>query len=186
MEGLLSTGPTRLVNVYATSGSENRRERSQLFTRDMFPHLLQNQAGLLPILAGDWNCLVSQADTTANYRDKYCKDLENLLKSFKFRDAYRILHPLAQEFTFHRGSCAPSRLDRVCLPQHLSTSLISHLPGLADHWGVEVRLQLELATVQLQANHQRTHWKLNSSILKDESFLQQFSLLYHQHLGDIN
>ena len=74
----LKIGRQTFLNVYAPSGSENRRERSSLFTRDMFQHLLQPQEGILPILIGDWNCLVSPADTTTNYKEKYCKELEAL------------------------------------------------------------------------------------------------------------
>ena len=181
-------GAQAFFNIYAPSGSENRRQRVLLFSRDMFPHILQHQSGLLPVLAGDWNCLVAAADTTNNFRGKYCKDLENLLKAFKYQDAFRILHPLTIEFTFHRASCAPSRLDRLYVPPHLQTSLLSatHLPGLADHWGVEVLMNLEVTRLQLPPRPPRTHWKLNSSILKHESFLPQFSQLFQQLLEDID
>ena len=39
----VSIGPHYFYNVYAPSGSENRRDRALLFTRDIFPHLLQHQ-----------------------------------------------------------------------------------------------------------------------------------------------
>ena len=183
----LKVGNQTFFNIYAPSGSENRRERSLLFTRDIFPHLVQPSERILPILAGDWNCLVAPEDTTANYREKYCKDLDTLLKSFQYQDVYRSQYPNGKEYTFHRASCAPSRLDRVYFPPQLKTSLISvvHLPGLADHWGVEVKLKLELARVQLPPRDQKTHWKLNASILKHESFLPQFTDIFNQLTEDI-
>ena len=139
-------GNQYFYNVYAPSGSENRRDRAQLFTRDIFPLLLQHQTECLPVLAGDWNCLVAAQDTTANFREKYSKDLDNLLKAFKYSDAYRIIHPNTEEFTFHRASCSPSRLDRVYLPPNLAPHLlaVSHQPGMADHWGVHVKLNIEM------------------------------------------
>jgi exonuclease III len=51
----LRVGLQTFLNIYAPSGSANRRERNLLFTRDMFPHLLQHQASHLPVLVGDRN-----------------------------------------------------------------------------------------------------------------------------------
>ena len=67
----VAVGLQIFYNVYAPSGSESRRDRAQLFTQEMFPHLLQHQGGLLPVLAGDWNCLTAARDTTRNFNDKY-------------------------------------------------------------------------------------------------------------------
>ena len=172
----------RFFNVYAPSGSQSCCYRALLFTRSLFPHLLQHHSLILPVLAGDWNCLVSAKDTSANLQEKYCKDLDNLLKSFRYSDAFRIQHPNTSEFTFYRASCAPSRLDRVYIPPHLLGSLMStsHHPGLADHWGVHTELALEVERVQLPPRPPKSHWKLNSSILDDECFLPQFSSLFEQ------
>ena len=125
---------------------------------------------------------MSARDTTANFNEKYCKDLDNLLKSFHYKDAYRIQHPNTVEFTFHRASCAPSRLDRVYLPPNLADCLKSttHQPGLADHWGVHVELDLNVERMQLPARPPKSHWKLNSSILDDTSFLPEFTSLFNQ------
>ena len=167
-------------NVYAPSGSQNRRIRALFFTQDVFTHLLQHQARLLPVLAGDWNCLVAAKDTTAHFNEKYSKDLDNLVKHFNYSDAYRIQNPNKNEFTFHRASCAPSRLDRVYLPPHLVHRLITvtHQPGLADHWGVHTELDIEISRIQLPPRPKTSHWKLNTSILSDESFLPQFTSLF--------
>ena len=179
----VTIGRQSVYNIYAPSGSENRRERTHLFNREIFPNLLQHQnLGLQPILAGDWNCLTDVRDTTCNFKDKYSVDLKALIKSFKYQDAFRVLHPNTVEFTFHRQSCAPSRLDRVYLPTHLITKLhtVSHHPGLADHWAVNVLLDLEVTKLELPPRRPRGHWKLNTSILNHESFLPQFSTLFNQ------
>ena len=112
----VTIGLQTFYNVYAPSGSENRRDRAHLFTQEMFPNLLQHQGGLLPVLAGDCNGLTAAKDTTRNFKDKYCKELDNVVKSFNYRDAFPVLHPQQIEFKFYRASCAPSRLDRVYLP----------------------------------------------------------------------
>ena len=178
----VTIGRQLFFNIYAPSGSENRQERAHLFSREMFPHLLQHQGGLLPVLAGDWNCLTSSTDTTKNFKEKYCLDLHALIKSLRYQDAFRVLHPNKVEFTFHRASCAPSRLDRVYLPPHLATKAlsVSHHPGLSDHWAVLVKLELEVDRLELQPRPPRSHWKLNTSILQHDSFLPQFSMLFSQ------
>ena len=109
-------GQQSFLNVYAPSGSQNKRAQLEFFTRDIFSHLLQHQGGLLPVLAGDWNCILEAKDTTANFKDKFSKDLDQIVKNFKYSDAYRALHPNTVEFTFHRASCAPARLDRAYVP----------------------------------------------------------------------
>ena len=177
-----------IYNVYPPSGTRCRQDRAALFAREMFPHILQLQGNLLPILAGDWNCLISAQDTTRNYKDKYCKELDSLVKSFKYRDAFRVLHPQKIEFTFYRASCAPSRLDRIYLPPHIATKVLSaaHHPGLADHWGLEVFLDLELAWLEPPPKPPRTHWKLNSSVMEHQSFLPQFTAMFSNLEQDLD
>jgi exonuclease III len=46
------------------------------------------------------------------FNTKKCPALEDMVKSFGLVDAFRKLHPSKKEFTFIRGSCAKSRLDR--------------------------------------------------------------------------
>lgn len=183
----ITIGQQSFYNVYPPSGSKCRQDRAALFTSKMFPHLLQPNGGFLPILAGDWNCLTAAQDTTQNFKDKYSKDLDNMVKSFKYSDAFRKLYPNTEEFTFHRASCAPSRLDRIYLPPHLAPKLVSvtHRPGLADHWGVEVILDIDVTRLELPPRPPRTHWKLNSSILEHSSFLPQFSSIFRQLEEDI-
>ena len=170
------------LNVYAPSGSENKRARALLFTRNMVPHLLQPQYRLLPVLAGDWNCLLQAQDITANFPAKFSKDLDQLVKAFKYVDAFRVLHPHTKEYTFHRASCAPSRLDRIYVPPNLQEKIcaVTHQQGLADHLGVCLVLNMEITRLQLPPHPRKTHWKLNSSILLDDRFLPQFSATFHE------
>ena len=158
----ITVGDQTFLNVYAPSGSANRRERSLLFSSQIFPHLLAMHAGLLPVLAGDWNCLLAAEDTTANFREKFSKDLDNLVKTFNYSDTYRTLHPHTAEFTFHRASCSPARLDRVYLPPHLATSLrsASHHAGVADHWAVHVELELDVVDVVLPSRRPKSQGRL--------------------------
>ena len=178
----ITIGNQAFLNIYAPSGSVNRRQRNLLFSRDMFPHLLALQTNLLPVLAGDWNCILAEQDTTTNYRDKVSKDLDNLVKTFKYSDSFRALHPASIEFTFYRASCSPARLDRVYVPPHLLASLVSasHHPEVADHWSAHVELQLDIAGLQPPPQKKSSIWKLNNTILQHKSFLPQFKAAFKE------
>ena len=133
------------VNVYAPSGSNNRRERWEFFN-ELFLHIIQSGSGgdqKPPVLAGDWNAILAEIDTTRNFDAKYCKVLHRIIKNLKYTDCFRHLHPNVREYTFHRGAhVAQSRLDRFYLPPHLLGDLVSavHYPGLSDHSQVQVEL----------------------------------------------
>ena len=175
----ITVGFTTFLNIYAPSGSTRRPEREQLFSTELFETLASaGQAGL-PWLAGDWNCLVTEDQTTANYKDKRSTALSDLLHNFKYKDVFSHLHPGDREYTFHRAGVAQSRLDRIYCPPGLESSLMSvvHVPGLSDHSGVECRVRLDFQALP-QPPPILTYWKLNTSILTDPRFLPQFCSFY--------
>jgi exonuclease III len=74
----------RIVNIYAPSGSEKRREK-EAFYNEEFATLLPPTVTEM-ILAGDFNCVLSQADCTG--RGNYNKALERLVRGRSLRDAW--------------------------------------------------------------------------------------------------
>ena len=175
----LTVGATSFLNIYAPSGSARHREREELFATELFQELASAGQARLPWLAGDWNCLVEEHQTTNNYRGKRSAALSDILRNYRFTDVFSHLHPGVREYTFHRAGVAQSRLDRVYCPPGLETSLESvvHVPGLSDHSGVECRVRLDIQTLP-QPPRIHTYWKLNTSILSDERFLPQFRTFY--------
>lgn len=98
-------------------------------------------------------------------------------------DCFRLLHPRAREFTFHRGDhMAQSRLDRVYIPPHLVTSLVSarHKPGISDHCQVEVKIKLGAGQGRPNQQKKKLFWKLNTSLLDNPDFKEQFQTLYEK------
>ena len=93
----------KYINIYAPSGSGNRRERWDFFN-ELFTHIVQAGEDRLPVLAGDWNAILEEKDTTNNFQTKYCKVLARLIRNMNYTDCFRHLHPGAREFTFHRGA----------------------------------------------------------------------------------
>jgi exonuclease III len=74
----------RIVNIYAPSGSEKRREREAFYNGEV--------ATLIPptvtemILAEDFNCVLSSAGCTG--QGNYSKALETLVRGLDLRDAW--------------------------------------------------------------------------------------------------
>ena len=175
----VTVGSVTFLNIYAPSGSAKRREREQLFATELFQELTTaGQAGL-PWLAGDWNCLVQENQTTDNYRDKRSPALSDILRNFGYTDVFSRLHPTAREYTFHRAGVAQSRLDRMYCPPGHENSLEAalHVAGLSDHSGVECRARLDVRA-RPRIPGIKTYWKLNTSILTDPRFLPQFRRFY--------
>ena len=178
----IKCGGETFVNVYAPSGSSNRRERWNMFN-ELFLHLLQIGGNKLPVLGGDFNAVLAECDTTRNFGSKYCKILDRIIKHMKYIDCFRYLHPRLREFTFHRGAqVAQSRLDRFYVPPHLLNDLITvrHKARISDHCQVEVKLNLTAGQVGTRPVKHKTFWKLNTSLLDDLSFREHFMILYER------
>ena len=174
-------GPYTLLNIYAPSGSNHRQERRDFFGQDIF-NLVRGSSSY-PLIAGDFNCVLSAQDTERNFSDKKCPALTDLVRGFNYADAFRIVKPNAVEFTFHRPNCAASRLDRFYVPQYLLPHVqdVHHHASLADHHFGILELELtSLESVSAPPRSKQLYWKLNTNILHDEDFMENFSDLYNK------
>ena len=177
----LKLGPYTFINIYAPSGSQNRQARRDFFGQDIF-RLMRSFSNLShPVLGGDFNSILSAKDTERNFVDKKCPALKDLVDSFNLSDAYRMLHPDGEDYTFYRPSCAASRLDRFYIPQNMVGNVRSvvHSASLGDHHYPCMILSLpNLEMTPAPPMSSSPYWKLNTSILKDEDFLGNFSKMY--------
>jgi exonuclease III len=78
-----------LLCVYAPA---NRKERMEMFN-ELALYLLTMGRHKLPIMAGDWNVILAECDTTRNFRTNYCKVLDRIVKTLDYKDCFRFLHP---------------------------------------------------------------------------------------------
>ena len=140
---LLKLGRYSFVNIYAPSGSQNKQSRRIFFGQDVF-RVMRSVDKTLPILGGDFNCVLTAKDTEKNFFDKKCSALKELVENFNYSDAYRLLNPIGEDFTFCRPSCAASRLDRFYVPQYLAGGVksVTHHASLADHKYVVMKITL--------------------------------------------
>jgi exonuclease III len=75
---------TCTVNICALSGAEKKDERETSYSNDL-PYLLPTPRADL-ILAGDFNCVLSQSDTTG--RENYSRAFENTVRGFNLTDVW--------------------------------------------------------------------------------------------------
>ena len=177
----LTFGPYTFLNIYAPSGSQNRQQRREFFGQDLFRLVRGCTSGFFPILGGDFNSVLSAKDTERNFADKKCPALQDLVNSFNYADAYRTLHPDGQDYTFYRPNCSASRLDRFYVPPNMLESVksVTHQASLGDHLYVCMTMILPNLSKNFDPPPSSSpYWKLNTSILKDEDFLENFSKMY--------
>ena len=106
---------TTLINVYAPAGTQGRRAREAFFTAELAP-LLASAGGKL-LAAGDWNSVLTGADTTgAAYP---CSTLKVIIRDMGLVDAWQRLRPGEAGFTYvaPQGACASRLEPRPHLPQ---------------------------------------------------------------------
>ena len=164
------------VNVYAPAGTDQRPQRRDFYGQILFRGVssLKSQHGVLPIIVGDHNCVLTAKDTEGQFSNshKYCKTLNELVNAYKYEDAFRILYPHKIEYTWHRPGLSSSRIDRTYVPKHLVQKVLSvnHYRTLSDHYRVDVVLDLDFLPVPKSSTRNSTYWKLNVSVLQNEDF----------------
>ena len=182
---LAKLGPYHLLNLYAPSGSSNRNARREFFGQDIF-HLIRGvNSSTYPLIIGDFNCILSPLDTERNFADKNCAALKDLVDGFNYSDAFRLHKPNSSEYTFYRQNCSPSRLDRFYVPQFCVPFVqdVSHHASLSDHhYGVLLLSLPDLVSAPKPLKNSSLYWKLNTSILQDQDFLENFKDFYNNTL----
>ena len=133
-----------LFNIYAPSGQEAKSDRREFFGGIVFNAMRGVTNGTIPILGGDFNCILQDIDSAANQVNKKCQALQDLVNVFNICDAFRQIHPYTVEYTWFRPNYSPSRLDRFYVPQQLVNSIVSvsHHASLSDHCFTKLVLKL--------------------------------------------
>jgi exonuclease III len=148
----------RIVNIYAPSGAERRREREAFFTEEI-PILLQN-ATAKAIIGGDFNCVLNQSDTTG--KSVYSGALQRLVTGYGLVEVWNA-KPDCTGYT-HFTRMGASRIDRLYVTWNLleNKSSMAVLPlAITDHLAVVLRIRWGNPI----ATRGRGYWKLNISLL---------------------
>ena len=91
----------RIINIYAPSGAGRRRELEAFFNVDMIS--LLPSAPTKIVLAGDFNCVLLQTDSTGQGNNS--KTLEKLVRGLSLQDACDS-QQLRHKYTYYTSTCA--------------------------------------------------------------------------------
>ena len=160
-----------LVNVYAPSGKNKSLERENLFGTELMYQLIANTDNI--IMSGDWNSVLSPSDTTKPVNACYSNNLKCLLTTFKFKDIFTV-NKKKQEYTYYRKNYA-ARLDRIYLNKLSSNikDVFTYPATFSDHLCVSVSLD-----IAPQMNVARPRWRLNVSLLENETVQTNFFIVW--------
>ena len=180
-------GKYRLVNVYVPAGNNRKAERRRFFTELLFG-LLAGLEGELPILGGDWNCVVDRLDLEDDryFNEKKSVDLTNILAEFELVDTFRYLYGRRVEFSWRgRDNASKSRLDRFYIPRGMVRGLksVRYDASLSDHSACTMVMNLARTIKgRGKAKFQSAFWKLNTRVLEDVDFGLNFNRIWEDLL----
>ena len=160
-----------LLNVYAPSGTDKKREREQLFGSDILYFLRNNISHI--IMGGDWNCITSMRDCSNPNDELLSKSLLTLKNNLKLKDAWFLLNHHV-EYTYLRENYG-SRLDRFYVKDFQNNvANIQTIPvSWSDHCSVKLSLKLENVITSGKG-----YWKLNCNTLEHDIVENNFGMFW--------
>ena len=162
-----------VICIYSHSGSNHNKDREEFFDQELLP-LLQNSSMNL-ILGGDWNCILSDKDSSNPNNCNISKSLKSIVSIFKFKDVHNLVQKIP-EYTYVKQNYA-SRLDRIYISDGKFNNLnMKTVPlSFTDHSAVLLDFKLENLI-----EFGKSYWKLNCSLLKEIAIKEDFKVLWLQ------
>ena len=103
-------------NVYLPAGNEPAMRNSrENYAAETIPQLLINckEAGFI---GGDWNSITHEIDATRNTSQKMSPSLKRTIKTFSWKDSFRVLHPkdkiFSRYYEHNKYGEGATRIDR--------------------------------------------------------------------------
>ena len=91
----------RLINVYAPSGTNRKKEREELFLNDMLYYLRNNLRNV--IIGGDWNCITSKRDCSSYDNQLSSEALQKVKNELQLKDVWLLTNNFI-EYTYIKHS----------------------------------------------------------------------------------
>jgi exonuclease III len=155
-----------LINIYAPSGAERRRERDEFFATEL-PYLLQTIPDRM-IMGGDFNCVLSQVDCTG--KANYSGTLQELVRGHNLINAWNT-GPQRGVYT-HYTKKGATRIDRIYMTRNLQknkSGVETVVSAMTDHLAVILQLTWDTPI----SERGRGYWKMNVALLSNEMFRDQ-------------
>ena len=152
-----------LVNIYAPSGAEKRRER-EAFCNTEVVHLIPYPSTAM-ILAGDFNCVLTNDDCTG--QRNYSRTLARLIHGLV--DVWETT-PTRTAYT-HYTATGASRIDRIYVTRDLrmrEQGAETLAADFTDRFAIILRLTMDVPC----STRGKGYWRMNVSFLSDTSFPQ--------------
>lgn len=163
----------QLCNIY----SPNNNSDQKVFYSNLL-NILKHHSDHKIIVGGDFNCALTPCDkiggSDVNKKNNVISEIRNLCSSLKLIDVWRCQHPNQQQFTWRDKTFkVQCRLDYWMISEDLKPlALDTNIKNstLTDHSAVTL-------TIQSQDYVRRGpgFWKINNSLLKDNTFIEQLS-----------
>ena len=112
---IFEVGDLTCGNMYIHSGTDaNSRSQRENYFAEVVPRLLINHRDN-GFIGGDLNCIIEKEDATNNPETKISPSLKRLVKTFRWSDSFRLLHPSSKIFSRYYSTDryeGASRIDR--------------------------------------------------------------------------
>ena len=170
-------GCTTFGNFYAQSGTDGQsRARRETFCAETIPNILINckSSGCL---GGDFNMIINKQDATAHQAAKMSPTFQRVVRTFKWTDSYRELHPNTSQFSRYYGEGrggGATRIDRCYHYGNITVKSATYLPlAFSDHHAHVVTVELPDPFARLMCPRPFPSFRIKAEVVKDETFQLQ-------------
>ena len=155
-----------IVNIYAPSGAERRRDRENLFSNEK-PYILRGISPSL-LVGGDFNSVLTNLDATGH--PNYSRARQEFIRGFDLVDMWETSQ---ERVTYiHYTSRGSSRIDRIYASCNLSRQkrgAETRVAAFTDHLAMAIRIAVEATTIR----RGRSYYTMNTALLREERFQEQ-------------
>ena len=172
---IFEVGGITCGNLYIHSGTDSvsRNKRENYFS-EVVPQLLINhkQHGFI---GGDLNSIIEKEDATHNPESKISKSMKRLVKTFKWSDSYRSLHPKSKAYSRYykhdRIGEGASRIDRCYHWGDIAATDSKYVSlAFSDHFGLLVSYSLPDQISRMLSPKSRPLFRTRPEVVTDTKF----------------
>lgn len=173
---------TNYINIYGHSGSQRRKEREELFSEKILPHI--NKSNVTnTVIGGDFNCWLNPTDSKGA-ANTFSPGLKSLISTMQLKDLEIEKKGSATKFSFTRGNSA-SRLDRFYVSRGIvekTCDFDTKELSFSDHHAKLFKIKVN--PNELGQISGKGIWKINSSFLNNDE-IENIFCFYYENLKKI-
>ena len=174
---IFEVGDMTCGNLYIHSGTDavSRGKREHYFS-EVVPQLLINHKDY-GFIGGDLNSIIEKEDATHHPEAKVSPSMKRLVKTFKWSDSFRTLHPNSRTYSRYYKTDridGASRIDR-CYHWGEMTTIESKYISLAfsDHFGFVTTFSLPSNMAKILSPRSRPFFKTKPEVVLDKKFREE-------------